>query len=364
MQPPRIGEHRPRFLTAGHDRYTWHRTVLRSRPVPAATIGPSVPTLEFDPMPLDPYAEAFLLELARTRTPSLCELGVVEARQQMLAASRQLGPPLGQTTSYDLSIAVQGGKIGLRVYRPRLEPLPAVVYFHGGGWVVGSIETHDVFCRDLASSSDTAVISVDYRLAPEHKYPAAVQDAYAALSYVHQRALELGLLPGSLAVAGDSAGGNLAAACALLARDRAGPPLAMQVLIYPILDHNFNTASYAQCGEGYFLTRAVMEWFWSHYLPHAEAGQEPTASPLRATRLERLPPAVVLTAEYDPLRDEAEAYAQRLQAAGVPVLLRRFEGTIHGFIRRTRTWPVARAALQLLAGELAHLHRGRFEPSP
>ena len=310
-------------------------------------------------MPLDLYAQAFLLELARSGLPAFHELDVNAAREPMLAASRQLGPPLGTTATCDLSVPVSGGKIRLRIYRTRPEPLPVVVYFHGGGWVLGSIETHDVFCRDLAYVSGTAVVSVDYRLAPEHKYPTAVRDAYTALDYVHSRADELGFLRGSLAVAGDSAGGNLAAACALLARDRAGPPLAMQVLIYPIMDFDFSTRSYAECGEGYFLTRAAMEWFWNHYLPKAEVGHEPTASPLRAACLERLPRAVILTAEFDPLRDEGEAYAQRLDASGVPVVLKRFDGTIHGFIRRTRNWPVAAAALQFLAAELAPLHCGR-----
>ncbi len=308
-------------------------------------------------MPLDPYAQAFLTELARSGAAPFNELGVAQARQQMLAASQQLGPPLGKVESYDLSIPVERGKLGLRFYRTRPEPLPAVVFFHGGGWVMGSIDTHDVFCRDLAHASGMAVVSVDYRLAPEHKYPTAVHDAYAALNYVHNRSEELGFLRGALAVAGDSAGGNLAAACALLARDHGGPPLAMQVLIYPILDFDFNTPSYAECGEGYFLTRGVMEWFWSQYLPDAAAGREPTASPLRAGRVHGLPPALVITAEFDPLRDEGEAYARRLKEAGLPVVLRRFEGTIHGFIRRTRTWPAAHAALKLIADELAALHR-------
>lgn len=308
-------------------------------------------------MPLDPYAQAFLADLARTAARPYSELGVVQARQQMIEASQQLGPPLAKVDSYDLSIPIQGAKLGLRLYRTRPEPLPAVVFLHGGGWVMGNIDTHDVFCRDLAYTAGVAVVSVDYRLAPEHKYPTAVNDAYAALNYVHHRCEELGLLPGALAVAGDSAGGNLAAACALLSRDHGGPPIAMQVLIYPILDFDFSTTSYAQCGEGYFLTRAMMEWFWNQYLPNAEAGREPAASPLRAGRMHGLPPAVIITAEFDPLRDEGEAYARRLQDAGVPVILRRFEGTIHGFIRRTRTWPVAHAALKLIADELAGLHR-------
>jgi acetyl esterase len=209
----------------------------------------------------------------------------------------------------------------------------ALVYFHGGGWVLGSVITAHGVCAALAHESRYTVVSVDYRLAPEHPFPAAVEDAWAATTWVHKHGAELGA-PGPLAVGGDSAGGNLAAVMALRARDR-GLPLAFQLLVYPVMDADLDTTSYPENAQGYWLTRAGMAWFWDQYLPDGDRFH-PDASPLRAEDVSGTPPALVITAEYDPLRDEGEAYARRLEEAGVPVTLSRYDGLIHAFHPRPR----------------------------
>jgi len=205
-----------------------------------------------------------------------------------------------------------------------------VVYFHGGGWVVGDIASHDGTCKQLLSElGDAVVVSVDYRLAPEHKYPAAAEDCYAAAVWAAGNAAEFGGDGARLAVCGDSAGGNLSAVVSQMARDRGGPSIAAQVLHVPVTDHNFDYPSYSENAEAYLLTRASMEWFWNHYLPDAASGQQAYASPLRASDLSNLPPALVQTCEFDPLRDEGEAYGAALQAAGGEASVRRYDGNIH-----------------------------------
>jgi acetyl esterase len=205
------------------------------------------------------------------------------------------------------------------------EPPAVVVYFHGGGWVVGDLDTHDRTTQRLAEATDTVVVSVDYRLAPEHPFPAAAEDAYAATVWAAEH-----LDPSHLVVAGDSAGGNLAAVVCLMARDQDGPDIDHQVLVYPVIDHAMDTESYALNGTDYFLTRTKMAWFWEQYLGDADRSH-PYCSPLRAEELSGLPPASVVTAECDPLRDEGEAYAAALTAAGVPAACLRGEGLFHGF---------------------------------
>ncbi|HIG00948.1 MAG TPA: alpha/beta hydrolase, partial [Myxococcales bacterium] len=200
-----------------------------------------------------------------------------------------------------------------------------------GGFVIGDLDTHDGTCRELAVGAECLVVSVDYRLAPEHPFPAAPEDCYAATAWLAEHCAELGGDPARLAVGGDSAGGNLAAAVALMARERGGPPLAHQLLIYPVTDYGFDTASYRENAEGYMLTRPLMEWFWNHYLADPAQGDNELASPLRAASLAQLPPATVITAEFDPLRDEGEAYAQRLSEAGVKTEMTRYDGVFHGF---------------------------------
>jgi acetyl esterase len=215
----------------------------------------------------------------------------------------------------------------------KAQTLPALVFFHGGGFVIGNLDTHDRLCRSLAKASGCAVVSVDYRLAPENKYPAAVDDAYAATQYLAEHGSEFGIDPNRIAVGGDSAGGNLATVISLLARDRGGPKLKFQLLIYPLVDFNDHSPSMLQFGQGdYFLTMEGMDWFKKSYLASEDAAREPSASPINATDFRGLPPAMVIVAGCDPLRDQGEAYARKLQAAGVPVELKRYEGMIHIFL--------------------------------
>jgi len=207
-----------------------------------------------------------------------------------------------------------------------------LVFFHGGGWVIGDLETHDVLCRQITAEAGIEVVAVDYRLAPEHKFPAAVDDAWAATKWVVANAGKLGIDPKRVAVGGDSAGGNLAAVVALLARDAGGPAIALQVLLYPVTDFTTETGSYRECADGYLLTLDSMRWFFDHYLKSpAEAGDW-RASPLRAPSHAGLPPALIVTAGFDPLRDEGEAYAKKLRAAGVRVDYICYGGMVHGFV--------------------------------
>jgi acetyl esterase len=232
----------------------------------------------------------------------------------------------------DLMIPGPAAPLRVRVYRPRsTELLPVVIWFHGGGWVVGTLDSHDPVCRALANRTPCVVVSVDYRLAPEWPFPAALDDAWAATRWVADEALKLGADASRVVVAGDSAGGNLAAAVALRARD-SGPSLALQALIYPVTDFDFESESYARYESGLNLTRAKMQWYWEQYLAGAD-GLHPDASPLRAPDLAGVAPALVQVAELDPLLSEGEAYAARLAEAGVPVTLTRYDGMIHGFIR-------------------------------
>jgi acetyl esterase len=232
----------------------------------------------------------------------------------------------------DRVIPGPGGDLPIRVYTPEgAAPFGLVVYFHGGGWVVGNIDSHDGTCRSLTEVSGCVVVSVDYRLAPEDPFPAAADDAYAATRWVAEHAAELGGDPARLAVAGDSAGGNLAAVTARRCRDRGGPALAFQLLVYPALDHDFDRASYHENAEGYLLTRDDTMWFMGHYCADPAQRDDPDVCPLRADDFTDLAPALIVTAEYDPLRDEGEAYAERLAQAGVPVRLRRYDGMVHGF---------------------------------
>jgi acetyl esterase len=206
-----------------------------------------------------------------------------------------------------------------------------LVYFHDGGWVFGNLDVHDPVCRALTNAAGSITVAVDYRLAPEHKYPAAPEDCYAATRWVAENADSFNGDPTRIAVGGDSAGGNLAAVVTLMARDRGGPNLAYQLMVYPITNYSFDTPSYHENAEGYSLTKDDMVWFWEHYLPSKDEGKRPYASPLQAHDLSNLPPAIVITAEYDPLRDEGEMYADRLQEAGNKVTVKRYHGMIHGF---------------------------------
>ncbi len=254
----------------------------------------------------------------------------------------------------DVELAGPGGPLRVRVYRPAGGPHPGIVWLHGGGWVVGSLASHDPLLRALAAWTPCCVVAVDYRLAPEAPFPAALDDAWAALEWTVEQAASLGIDPERLAVGGDSAGGNLAAVVARHARDR-GVGIALQALVYPVTDYDLESPSYSLHAEGLNLTRAKMRWYWDAYLaghdPH-----DPDASPLRARDLAGVAPAVVQVAEHDPLLSEGEAYARRLSDAGVAVTLTRYEGVIHGFNRMAALTPRALEALDEIAAALRRLN--------
>jgi acetyl esterase len=236
--------------------------------------------------------------------------------------------------------------LSARIYRPKERgPLPTILFFHGGGWVAGSLNTADSLCRSLANRTGCQVISVDYRLAPEHPFPAATDDAYHALQWVFQEARSLDADLSRIMVAGDSAGANIAAALALMARDRKGPKIASQMLFYPILNARFDTPSYKEFGKGFYFEKEDLAWCWDQYVPNSADRKQPYASPAEATDLSGLPPAIIITAECDVLRDEAEHYAQKLREADNVVLFKRFPGMIHGFLIWQETIDAAKKAV-------------------
>ena len=300
--------------------------------------------------PLHPQAEAFLKEMEILGAPAMETVPIEQVRADMEASIEGLGTPEPVPSVNDFEAKGPAGAIPLRVYGPEpgSTPTSTLVFFHGGGWVAGSIATHDAYCRSLRNATEGAVVSVEYRLAPEHPYPAAADDGYAATRWVADHAEELGVA-GELVVIGDSAGGNLAAAVALMARDRGGPRLAAQVLIYPVIEADFETASYREHATGKRLTRAAMMHFWNLYAGPAEHRGAAYAAPSKATELEGTPPALVLVAGHDPLCDEGVAYAERLEASDVPTVLVRYDGMIHGFAHRTNLFDDARDAVRRIA---------------
>jgi len=285
---------------------------------------------------LDPQARAVLESAARSAAPAPGSFGVAEARR--LYRESRLGlapPPVAVDEARDFSLPGAAGAVKARYYRPLGEkpgdPLPAVVYFHGGGWTCGDLDTHDSVCRGIAVHGRCAVVAVDYRMGPEHKFPAAVEDAVEAVRWVRANAALFGIDAARLVVAGESAGGNLAAVAAIALRD-SGPALAMQVLVYPVTDQAADTDSLKRFASGYSLTRELLRWYQNQYLRDDRDRDDWRASPLRAKDLSRLPPAYVVTAGFDPLLDEGKAYADRLAQSGVSVVYECFEGQIHGFL--------------------------------
>ena len=285
-------------------------------------------------MTLHPQAQALLDAFSEQNLPPFEQMSPTQARLVALGFRDLQGEPEAVGEVRDILVPGPAGMLPVRVYHPTPgETRPLVVYFHGGGWVIGDVEIVDKPCRALANASRCVVASVNYRLSPETKFPAPAEDCYAATNWLAEHAAEIGSDANAVAVAGDSAGGNLAAVVALMARDRRGPKLAFQLLVYPVTAPARGTEleSYTQNADGYLLTRAAMEWFWDHYLASPEDGQNPYASPLHAPDLAGLPPAMVVTAQFDPLRDEGRAYAGRLREAGVAVKESHYDDMIHGF---------------------------------
>jgi acetyl esterase/lipase len=309
-------------------------------------------------MALDPDAERVLEMVRQSGRPPYETLTPAEARTVFRAAREVLCPePAPVAEIRDLAApGPDGGKVPLRLYRgagaATEEILPALIYFHGGGWVVGDLDCYDSLCRHLANAARCAVVAVDYRLAPEHKFPAAIDDCFAATRWVAETAATIGIDSNRLAVGGDSAGGNLAAVVSLSARDCCMPPLRAQLLLYPAVDFAMNRASVERFAEGHLLTLATMRWFAGHYLRGTEDIADWRASPLRAPDLSRLAPAFVLTAGHDPLCDEGQAYAQRLQDNGVAVQQRHIPDQIHGFLTMGRIIRAAEPALDAIAAAL------------
>jgi len=309
-------------------------------------------------MPLDPQAQALLEQMAADNTPERDTLTPEEVRANMRAMAGLLGAGEPVARVEDRAIPGPDGPIPARIYTPTgTGPFPVLVYFHGGGWVIGDIETHDGLCRSLCNGASCIVVSVDYRLAPEHRFPAAPEDCYAATAWVAQQAATFHGDSSRLAVGGDSAGGNLAAVVSLMARDRGGPPLAFQLLIYPATDLRMESLSIEENGEGYYLTKRDMVWFRGHYLTSEQDMTNPLVSPLLAPDLHGLPSALIITAEFDPLRDEGEAYGQRLAEAGVPTTISRYHGMIHSFVRMAPILDQGKAAI----GESCRALQAAFE---
>jgi acetyl esterase len=308
-------------------------------------------------VPLDPKARE-IIDAMTASFPSVdfARSGTENRRLVKEAAARVI-PAASEPVASATDRAIPGpfGAIPVRVYRPLgagPEPLPVVAFFHGGGWVVCDLDSHDGICRAIANASGCLVASVDYRLAPEHRFPVPAEDAYAAIHWLGLHAAEIGGDGARLAVAGDSAGGNLAAVVSLLTRDRGGPALALQVLVYPVTDFRFDTESHRSIGPGYFLQSDEVRYYWHEYLADPADGANPYASPLRAERLAGLPPALVITAEYDPLRDEGEAYARRLADAGVATVATRYDGMFHGFVSFLTLLPDGRRAITQIGDAL------------
>jgi acetyl esterase len=314
------------------------------------------------PRGMDPQTRGFLRALRAGDGPPLHEFSIAQARALM--RDMQTVDVSGYGVDVQ-EIDLQGYSVLFVRPRNLPAPLPAVMFFHGGGWVLGEMKTHARLVCEIAAGVKAAVVFVSYTRAPEARYPTAVEQCYAATQYVHEHAAALDIDPLRLAVAGDSSGGNLAAAVALSAARRGAPALRLQVLLCPVLDCDFNTASYEAFGRGFNLDRETMQWFWNHYAPDAATRLEPLASPLRAasSELSLLPPALIVTSEYDVLRDEGEAYAWRLSDAGVHVTSVRFPGTVHGFamVDALASTPGAIDCLGLVIDSLQQAFRGTSE---
>jgi acetyl esterase len=313
-------------------------------------------------MPLHPHVQAMVEQRIRDGVPPLYTLTLAQARAADLAdIQAAAGNPEPVHEVVDTTLPGPDGDLPVRIYRPdasgpaaesgRSGPLPVLAYYFGGGWTLGSIDTSDAICRSLANTAGCAVATVGYRLAPEHRFPAAVEDCFAAARWLAEQGERIGVDPARIAVGGDSAGGNLAAVVTLLARER-GVPLCGQLLVYPNTMYGADTPSMRDNTNPALFNRTSVGWYWGHYLNSPEDGANPLVSPLRAPDLTGLPPALVITAEYDPLRDEGEKYAARLRESGVPVTLTRYDGMIHGFFAMAGTFAAGAEAIEQAAGAL------------
>ena len=317
-------------------------------------------------MALDQATTALLEEMKASGLKPLQELTPAEARGRMAALRGDAPPGPDMLTVRHTRVRASGGFVPVRILIPVDQPRGVIVYYHGGGWVIGGLADFDKLGRLLAEQTGCTVILVDYRLAPEYRFPTAVDDSWAALRWADEHRAELATPDAPLIVAGDSAGGNLSAIMAMRARAAGGPPIALQVLVYPVTDCDLDSTSYRDPANQLMLSRESMVWFWDHYAPDPEARLHPDASPLRSANFAGLPPAVILTAEHDVLRDEGELYATRLVKAGVPVRHQRFAGQMHGFFTMVGLLPGADAGLdyvtaaigQHLAGEPAEAGSG------
>ena len=308
-------------------------------------------------MPLSAESKIVLEHLTAQKIPPLHSLPAAEGRAFFNAAFKtQAADQEAVARIEEKAIPVDGGAVPARLYAPAAtQLLPALVHFHGGGWVLMNLDSHDGLCRQLVNKTGAAVVSVEYRKAPEFKAPIGVEDCYAALLWVVANAAVLGIDPNRIGVIGDSAGGNLAAAVTLLARDRSGPQIKCQVLTYPAVDATMSAPSIKENANAPLLGESEMKWFWGHYLEGAAVtAKDPRVSPLFAATLANLPPAFVATAEFDPLRDEGEAYAKQLQAAGVTVECKRYNSVFHGFALMGKIIPEGR---QLLDDQTAFLKK-------
>lgn len=309
-------------------------------------------------MPLDPQAQQVLDLIAELGLPPAHTVSPEEARINAAARPRAAGPAVAKVE--DRKISGSGPEIPVRIYTPAGPgPFPILVWYHGGGWVVGDLESADASARHLTVGAECVTVSVDYRLAPDTKFPGPADDCYDAAVWAAQNAASINGDASRLAVGGDSAGGNLAAAIALMARDRGNPPLAFQLLVYPVTARDFSTNSYQRNADGYLLSKDSMQWYWDHYLQSLADASNPYAAPLAASDLSNLPPALVITAEYDPLCDEGEAYAQRLQDAGIPTTCTRYDGMIHGFFGMSAAIDKGKQAVDEAAAVLKRAFAGK-----
>ncbi len=306
-------------------------------------------------MPFHPQVQAIRDQLAVSQVPGLYTLSIEEARERdVKGAITTAGQVEPVALVRDFVIPGQAGDLAARIYHADgTSELPALVYFYGGGWSLGTLDTSDAVCRAITNRAGCASIAVSYRLAPENKFPAAVEDCYAGTAWAAAHAAELGIDASRLAVGGDSSGGNLAAAVALLARERGGPSLVHQLLVYPNTDYAGATDSVRDIDDEYFFNSKSIAWYWGMYLASPRDGENPLASPLRAADLSGLPAATVITAELDPLRDEAELYGKRLAEAGVPAEIIRYDGMMHGFFTMLGVLDAAREAVGTAADRLS-----------